>query len=203
MTDRLPSSPTSKSAESRTRVSEVVGGSMVVIRTVVSACLLAGCGQSQAADSPLVTSLRELPDVVAVDVPLRSQNPRCTIVHVLDWHLVGKEAFSADVQDEHGTIGPANLRLRRWTSYLSYERATQRKRHENRRTRRIVCSSRLTRARPKHSSKSTAAKCSGLGRLASLNRATSREPQGLRGFNPGFQERDRHSQRPSRRGRMN
>jgi hypothetical protein len=44
--------------------------------------------------APLATTLKGLPGVVKVDVPLSPAKPRTRIVHILDWHFVDKELLA-------------------------------------------------------------------------------------------------------------
>lgn len=44
--------------------------------------------------------LQSHPDVARVEVTVQCESPRLTIVHVRDWHFVGKQSFALDVRDE-------------------------------------------------------------------------------------------------------
>jgi hypothetical protein len=59
-----------------------------------------------AALSLLLADLPELkphPDVASVKVAVKCDDPKLTIIHIRDWHLVDEERFTLDVRNESDT----------------------------------------------------------------------------------------------------
>lgn len=46
--------------------------------------------------------LRQLPDVVQVDIPMPVQRPASRIVHLRDWHFVPKDLYALDLRSAAG-----------------------------------------------------------------------------------------------------
>ena len=59
-------------------------------------------GDLEAADSPVLKILKQLPGVVAVEVPIQVKRPKHRIVHLKDWHYLPKDLFAADIRDVRG-----------------------------------------------------------------------------------------------------
>ena len=59
-------------------------------------------GNVEATDAPVVDILKQLPGVVAVEVPVQVERPKHRIVHLKNWHFLSKDLFAADIREVQG-----------------------------------------------------------------------------------------------------
>ncbi len=68
---------------------------------LIAVCLCTlpgGCVQRQPDSSALVESLRTYPEVAEVIITSPKATPKATLIHLLNWHYIPPEAFSADLR---------------------------------------------------------------------------------------------------------
>ena len=63
-------------------------------------------GNLEAADAPVLDILKQLPGVIAVEMPIQVERPKHRIVHLKDWHYLPKDLFAADIRDVQGEAIP-------------------------------------------------------------------------------------------------